>query len=67
MLGLYFASILDHKGQEVLNLQFTVTAKHSAFIAGAFIKECPPAQGFKINKIFIDAKAVASMLNNKGH
>jgi hypothetical protein len=48
-------------------LQYTATAKHSAFIAAEFIKECPPAQGFKINKKFIDAKAVAFILNNKGH
>ena len=56
MLGLYFAAILDHKGQEVLELQYTVTAKHSAFIAGEYIKGCPPAQAFKIKKIFIESQ-----------
>jgi hypothetical protein len=62
-MNIYFASILDHLGQPVLNLEHTATAKHSAFLATQYIKECPPAQGFKINKRFIEAKTIAYLLN----
>ncbi len=62
-MNIYFASILDYLGQEVLCLQYTASAKHSAFLASQYIKECPPAQGFRINKRFIEASTITKMLN----
>jgi len=63
MIALYFASILDHNNKEVIKLEYTTSAKHSAFLAKDFIEHCPPAIGFKINKIVFDLKQVAYMAN----
>ena len=64
-MKIYYATILDHLGNEVLSLKYTATAKHSAFLATEYIKKCPPAQNFKIKLIFIDSSTVADLLNNK--
>ena len=61
----YFASILDHKEIVVITLKYTGTSKHSAFLASQYIDNCPPAMGFKINKVFIDNKRVADLLNRE--
>jgi len=64
-MKVYFASILDIQGKEIMNLEFTASAKHSAFLANEFIKHCPPAQGFTIHKMYVDATTVARLLNSK--
>ncbi len=61
----YFSIILDHTGKEVMSLEWTTSAKHSAFLAKNFIDNCPPAAGFKITKRFIETKSVVAMLNSK--
>lgn len=65
-MTLYFAYILDHKGAEVLRLQWTATAKHSAFLAAEYIASCPPAASFKITKRFIESKEMARLMNKEG-
>jgi hypothetical protein len=64
-MKMYYASILDHQGTEVMSLKFTATAKHSAFLATEFVKHCPPAQSFKVKMIFVDASTVADLLNRQ--
>lgn len=61
----YFSIILDYKGQEVMSLEWTTSAKHSAFIAKNFVDNCPPAASFKITKRFIDTHTLVNMLNSK--
>lgn len=63
---LYFAYILDHQGNEVLRLDWTATAKHSAFLAQQYLNSCPPAAGFKITKRPIELRAVAQLMNKEG-
>jgi hypothetical protein len=63
-MKVYYAEILDILDNPVQNLEFTASAKHSAKLAEIFINNCPPAQGFKIRLMFIDAKQVASLMNN---
>ena len=60
---LYFASIVCHQGIAVHNLEFTVSAKHSAFLAIEFINNCPPAASFKISKRLIKPSEIAKLLN----
>ena len=62
-MQLYYALITDHKGTEVLRLKYTATAKHSAFLATKYMDSCPPAQGFKIRKIIVDASTIADIFN----
>ena len=62
-MQVYYASITDHLGKEVLNLKYTTTAKHSAFLASRYIQNCPPASGFKIHKQVLDSSIVVDMLN----
>ena len=62
---LYFAYITDYAGTPVLALEFTATAKHSAFLATQFLKSCPNAGGFTIRKRPIDAREVAKLLNKE--
>ena len=64
-MKMYYATILDHKGKEVLNLKVTGTAKHSAFLAAQFINTCPPAQGFKINMFAVSNNTVADLINRE--
>lgn len=59
----YFSIILDHTGKEVMSLEWTTSAKHSAFLAKNFVDNCPPAASFKITKRFIDTSSVVAMLN----
>lgn len=66
MVSTFYASITDYKGNEVCNLQFTVTAKHAAWLAQQFVKSCPPAHGFNIHKRVVDAKQLVHLLNEKG-
>jgi hypothetical protein len=63
-MKVYYAEILDILDNPVHQLEFTASAKHSAKLAEIFIANCPPAQGFKIKLLFIDAKQVASLMNN---
>ena len=63
---LYFAEILDQNKVPVLRLEYTVSAKHSAFLATEFINNCPPAQGFAIRKKFLEAKTICKIINQKG-
>lgn len=65
MLYIYFASIQDHMGNDIINTQFTATAKHSAFLALQFIDNCPPAQGFKIRKRAVTNKEIVQLLNSQ--
>lgn len=62
-MKMYYANITDFNGKAVLALNYTATAKHSAFLAQQFIDQCPPAQGFTISYVLITAKEVARMLN----
>lgn len=62
----YYAEILDYKNEAVIQLEYTVTAKHSAFLGAKFLKHCPPAQGFAIRKKLIDAKTVVKLFNQGG-
>jgi len=64
---LYYAEILDYKNQPVIQLEYTVSAKHSAFIATKFLKHCPPAQGFAIKKKLIESKTVCKLFNQGEH
>ena len=59
----YFAIILCHQGTQVLNLEYTTTAKHSAFLASKFINHCPPAASFKICKRLIKSTEITRLLN----
>ena len=61
----YYASITDHKGEEVVELEYTGSAKHSAFLATQYVEHCPPAMGFNIHKIYVDNKQLAYMLNER--
>ena len=60
---LYFAIIVCHQGTYVHNLEYTVSAKHSAFLATQFINHCPPAASFKISKRLIKSTEIARLLN----
>ena len=67
-MQLYYASITDHAGTEVLRLKYTATAKHSAFIASQYVLSCPPAAGFNIHKLILDNSTVADIINrDRGH
>ena len=59
----YFAIIMCHQGTQVLNLEYTATAKHSAFLASEFINHCPPAGSFKISKRLIKSTEITRLLN----
>jgi hypothetical protein len=59
----YFAIILCHQGTQVLNLEYTTSAKHSAFLASRFINHCPPAASFKISKRLIKSTEITRLLN----
>ena len=63
---IYYAEILDFNKMPVLSLEYTASAKHSAFLALRFIDNCPPAQGFAIKKRFIEASKVCKIINQKG-
>jgi hypothetical protein len=63
---LYYAEILDLNKMPVLSLEYTTSAKHSAFLALQFIDNCPPAQGFAIRKRFLEAKTICKIINQKG-
>ena len=60
---IYFAIIMCHQGTQVLNLEYTASAKHSAFLAAEFIKNCPPAASFKICKRLIKPTEITRLLN----
>jgi hypothetical protein len=62
-MKIYFALINDYFGKAVVQLEYTATAKHSAFLAQQYIDHCPPAQGFTICKKYVDAKEIAKLLN----
>jgi hypothetical protein len=67
-MRLYYPVILDRKGMEVLRLKYTATAKHAAFIAEQYVRNCPPADGFKIRAITFDASTIADIMNRgRGH
>jgi hypothetical protein len=67
-MRLYYASITDHVGTEVLRLKYTATAKHAAYIANQYVQSCPPAAGFKIKMLMLDASTVADIINReRGH
>jgi len=59
----YFATITDYSGQAVLTLQYTASAKHSAFLAKQYIDNCPPAAGFKICMKVLNAADIVRLLN----
>ena len=65
MTAIYYASITDHRGTEILDLEYTATAKHSAFLATKFLNDCPPAIGFNIHKFCTDATFLAMLMNRK--
>ena len=67
MAQVYYASITDHNNEEVLNLEYTGSAKHSAKLAQLYVASCPPAIAFNIHKMFIDNKQAAFMLNRERH
>ena len=67
MTAVYYASITDHKGLEVVNLEYTASAKHSAFLAIQFVENCPPAIGFKIHKYCVDRKGLVHLLNENNN
>jgi hypothetical protein len=60
---LYFAMIVCHQGTQVLNLEYTSSAKHSAFLATQYIANCPPAASFKITKRLFKSTEIARLLN----
>jgi hypothetical protein len=64
-MKLYYASILDYQGTEVMSLKYTATARHSAFLATEFVKYCPPAQSFKVKMITVDNNTVAELFNRQ--
>jgi hypothetical protein len=64
-MNVYYASILCHKGIEVLRLEYTVSAKHSAFLGTQYVNLCPPAGSFKINKLTIDSRHITRLLNQE--
>jgi hypothetical protein len=65
MLTIYFAQILDHQSNAIIDTPFTATAKHSAFNAIQYIDNCPPAMTFRICKRMISSKEIASLLNGR--
>jgi hypothetical protein len=62
-MKVYYASILDYQNVEILNLKYTTSAKHSAFLAVQYVKDTPPACGFKIHFRFIDKSVVVDLMN----
>lgn len=65
-MKIYYAAILDFFGNEILRLNYTGSAKHSAFLAQAYIKDCPYAFGFRINIAYYKAADIAKLLNRQG-
>jgi hypothetical protein len=61
----YYATILDHDDQPVLSLEFTATAKHSAFLGKQYVDNCPPANTFKIHMHVLDTSTVCRWMNDK--
>ena len=62
-MKVYYATITDYQGKEVLVLEYTATAKHSAFLAKQYIDYCPPAAGFKICMRILKATDIVRLLN----
>jgi len=62
-MKVYYASIVDYQGVEILHLKYTSSAKHSAFLAQEYVKNTPPACGFKIHYRFINTNIVVDLLN----
>lgn len=66
MITLYYAEILCHAGTVVLKTIVCSSAKQAAAIATNIVNQTPPAAGFNIRKQMMDARSVASLVNNKG-
>jgi hypothetical protein len=62
-MDLYFAVILDYNGNVVLRLEYTCTAKHSAFLGKQYVDNCANAGSWKINKTTIDKTLIKNMMN----
>ncbi len=62
-MKVYYAVITDNNNKPVLQLQYTASAKHAAFLGQQYVNSVPPAQGFKVCMQVLDAKQVVRLLN----
>ena len=62
-MKVYYAVITDNNDQPVLELQYTVSARHAAFLGQQYVNSVPPAQGFKVRMLVLDAKQIVRLLN----
>ena len=45
-MKVYYAVITDNNNKPVLQLEYTASAKHAAFLGQQYVNRVPPAQGF---------------------
>jgi hypothetical protein len=62
-MKVYYAVITDNNDQPVLELQYTASARHAAFLGQQYVNSVPPAQGFKVRMLVLDAKHIVRLLN----
>ena len=62
-MKVYYAVITDNNDQPVLELQYTASARHAAFLGQQYVNSVPPAQGFKVRMLVLDAKQIGRLLN----
>jgi hypothetical protein len=62
-MKVYYAVITDNNDQSVLELQYTASARHAAFLGQQYVNSVPPAQGFKVRMLVLDAKQIVRLLN----
>jgi len=62
-MKVYYAVITDNNDKPVLQLQYTTSARHAAFLGKQYVDNVPPAQGFKIRMLVLDAKQIVRLLN----
>ena len=62
-MKVYYAVITDNNDQPVLELQYTASARHAAFLGQQSVNSVPPAQGFKVRMLVLDAKQIVRLLN----
>jgi|Laugrespbdmm15sd_2_1035082.scaffolds.fasta_scaffold54652_2 hypothetical protein len=62
-MKVYYAVITDNNNNPVLELQYTASARHAAFLGQQYVNSVPPAQGFKVRMLVLDAKQIVRLLN----
>jgi hypothetical protein len=62
-MKVYYAVITDNNNNPVLELQYTASARHAAFLGQQYVNSVPPAQGFKVRMLVLDTKQIVRLLN----